>query len=214
VCVNTGLDTLLTALYVFVSDRVVRRRRIGCPLLLGDAGLLCLAITVLPGFAGERHWIRYAHAHRGGGTAADRFHAGAVRHVPGDRQAPGPGRGSRVRLLRLAFPVLLGMRLYLLTSAEGMPLMWCLASPELGEREVMTAMLEAGHHLVAEGQVILADKGFAGGESEKPCTELGVHLVRPARRGSSDPALTPAERSLLRMRQLAEAVSGTLKGRL
>jgi hypothetical protein len=62
--VNTDLDTLLTALYVFVSDRVVKRRRIGCPLLLDDAELLCLAIAqVLLGFAGERHWIRYAHAH-------------------------------------------------------------------------------------------------------------------------------------------------------
>ena len=62
--------------------------------------------------------------------------------------------------------------------------------------------------------MILADKGFAGGEFEKLCTELGVHLVRPARRGSSDPALTPAERSLLRMRQLVEAVFDTLKGQL
>jgi hypothetical protein len=54
--VNTDLDTLLTALYVFVSDRVVKRRRIGCPLLLDDAELLCLAIAqVLLGFAGERH---------------------------------------------------------------------------------------------------------------------------------------------------------------
>jgi hypothetical protein len=62
--VNTDLDTLLTALYVFVSDRLVKRRRVGCPLLLDDAELLCLGIAqVLLGFAGERHWIRYAHAH-------------------------------------------------------------------------------------------------------------------------------------------------------
>jgi len=47
------------------------------------------------------------------------------------------------------------MRLYLLTSAEGMPLMWCVANPELGERDV-TAMCEIDHHLVAGGQVILA----------------------------------------------------------
>ena len=61
---NTDLDTLLTALYVFVSDRVVKRRRIGCPLLLDDAELLCLAIAqVLLGFAGERHRIRFAHAY-------------------------------------------------------------------------------------------------------------------------------------------------------
>ena len=61
---NTDLDTLLTALYVFVSDRVVKHRRLGRPLLLDDAELLCLAIAqVLLGFAGERHWIRYARAH-------------------------------------------------------------------------------------------------------------------------------------------------------
>ena len=51
---TTDLDTLLTALYVFVSDRVVRKRRIGRPLLLDDAELLCLAIAqVLLGFAGN-----------------------------------------------------------------------------------------------------------------------------------------------------------------
>jgi hypothetical protein len=62
--VTTDLDTLLTALYVFVSDRVVQRRRIGRPLLLDDGELLCLAIAqVLLGFAGERHWTRYARKH-------------------------------------------------------------------------------------------------------------------------------------------------------
>jgi hypothetical protein len=76
----------------------------------------------------------------------------------------------------------------------------------------MTAMLEVDHHLIAEGQVILADKGFAGGEFEKLCAELGVNLVRPARRGSSDLASAPDERSLLRMGPLVEAVFDTLKG--
>jgi hypothetical protein len=64
--VTTDLDTLLTALYVFVSDRVApkRTRRIGRPLLLDDAELLCLAVAqVLLGFAGERHWTRYARKH-------------------------------------------------------------------------------------------------------------------------------------------------------
>jgi hypothetical protein len=185
-----------------VSDRVVRRRRIGCPLLLDDAELLCLAIAqVLLGFAGKRHWIRYAHAH--------------LRHLfpyipqqPGYSKrlrAAGPLIAAMIRELALVTPTgveglrlidstpvpcgvsretakrsdlageagdgycashsryFWGMRLYLLTSAEGMPLMWCLASPRLGEREVMTAMLEAGHHLVAEGQVILADRGSPAG---------------------------------------------------
>ncbi|GAB2860119.1 hypothetical protein GCM10027074_29050 [Streptomyces deserti] len=47
-----------------------------------------------------------------------------------------------------------------------MPVTWCLANPKLGEREVMAALLERDHHLIRAGQVILADKGFAGREFE------------------------------------------------
>jgi hypothetical protein len=62
--VTTNIDTLLTALYVFVDDHVTGRRRIGRPPLLSDAELLCLAMAqVLLGFPGERHWIRYARKH-------------------------------------------------------------------------------------------------------------------------------------------------------
>jgi hypothetical protein len=38
-----------------------------------------------------------------------------------------------------------GMRLYLLATAEGMPVLWCLANPKLDEREVMAALIEADH---------------------------------------------------------------------
>lgn len=47
----------------------------------------------------------------------------------------------------------------------------------------MTALLERGHHLVRSGQVIPADKGFAGRECEAFLNERsGVHPVRPDRR--------------------------------
>ncbi|MGI5262186.1 IS982 family transposase [Streptomyces angustmyceticus] len=103
-----------------------------------------------------------------------------------------------------------GLRLYLLTTAEGMPISWCLANPKLGEREVMTALLERDHHLVRTGQVILADKGFAGREFKAFLTErLGVHLVRPDRKGE------PVRHGrLARVRQWIEAVFDTLKGQL
>jgi hypothetical protein len=103
-----------------------------------------------------------------------------------------------------------GFRLYLLTTAEGMPISWCLASPKLGEREVMTALLERDHHLVRAGQVILADKGFAGKEFEAFLTErLGVHLVRPDRKDE------PVRHGrLARVRQWIEAVFDSLKGQL
>src|SRR5579875_4159945 len=55
-----------------------------------------------------------------------------------------------------------GFRLYLITTAEGMPVIWGLAHPGLGEREVTTALLARDHHLVRAGQVIPGDKGFAG----------------------------------------------------
>lgn len=103
-----------------------------------------------------------------------------------------------------------GLRLYLVTTAEGMPITWCLANPKLGEREVMTALLERDHHRIRAGQVILADKGFAGREFETFLTEsLGVHLIRPDRRDE------PARHGrLARSRQWIEAVFDTLKGQL
>ncbi|WP_225834353.1 IS982 family transposase [Streptomyces sp. NK08204] len=206
---------------------------------------------MLLGFAGERHWTRYARKHlrhlfpyvleQSGYNkrlrAAGPLIAAMIREsalvtptgVDGLRlidSTPVPCGMSRETTKRSDLAgeagygycashsrFFWGMRLYLLTSAQGMPLMWCLANPKL-EREVMTAMPEADHHLVAEGQVLLADKGFAGGEFEQLRAELGVHLVRPARRGTADPASTPAERKLLRMRQRIEAVFDTLEEQL
>ena len=90
IVVDNDLDTLLTALYVFLDDHVIGPRRVGRPPWLTDAELLCLAIAqVLLGFPGERHWIRYARKHqchrrdvadRDGG-AAPPFEAGQVAAV-------------------------------------------------------------------------------------------------------------------------------------
>nr|WP_246094946.1 IS982 family transposase [Streptomyces roseicoloratus] len=103
-----------------------------------------------------------------------------------------------------------GFRLYLVTTAEGMPVTWCLANPKIGEREVMAALLEHDHHLVRQGQVILADKGFAGKEFETFVSErLGAHLVRPDRK--DEPV---RHGKIARVRQWIEAVIDTLKGQL
>jgi len=76
-----------------------------------------------------------------------------------------------------------GLRLYLITTAEGMPIIWALAHPKLGERALVRALLVREHHLVAAGQVILGDKGFAGAEFEAFVRDdLGAHLLRPDRR--------------------------------
>lgn len=102
-----------------------------------------------------------------------------------------------------------GFRLYLVTTAEGMPIIWGLANPKIGEREVTRALLEHDHHLVASGQVILADKGFAGRDFDQFVTGLGVHLIRPDRK--DEPTRLG---KLARVRQWIEAIIDTLKGQL
>jgi hypothetical protein len=102
-----------------------------------------------------------------------------------------------------------GFRLYLLTAPDGMPIIWALAPPKLGEREVVAAMLAHDHHLVRAGQVILADKGFAGDEFEAHVAALGARLVRPDRRDE------PRRFGPLGgVRQWIESVNDTLKGQL
>jgi hypothetical protein len=103
-----------------------------------------------------------------------------------------------------------GFRLYLISTPEGMPVIWGLANPKIGEREVTRALLEKDHHLVRAGQVILGDKGFAGKDFERFITEdLGAHLIRPDRKDEK-----PRFGKLGGIRQWIESVFDTLKGQL
>lgn len=252
---SNNLDTLLTALYVDLDDRILpalgcsRAHRAGRKPVLSDAELLCLAVAQqLLEVSSERRWIRYARKNL----------TGTFPYLPGQS-----GYGKRLRdagpliaavitelardtdswhdLLRLVDSTPLpcaasretvkrsdlaghcgygfcashsryfwGFRLYLICTAEGMPIIWGLANPKLGEREVTQALLEHDHHLVAAGQVILGDKGFAGREFEAFVhDELGAHLLRPDRKGEP-----PRFGKLARYRQWIEAVFDTLKGQL
>jgi hypothetical protein len=104
-----------------------------------------------------------------------------------------------------------GLKLYMLTSGDGMPITWCLADPELGEREVcldlLTTAVETG--LLAPGTTVLADKGLAGREIETQIAALGVTMLRPDRR--DEPS---RHGSLGGIRQWVESVYDTLKGQL
>src|SRR4051812_37264014 len=78
-----------------------------------------------------------------------------------------------------------GLKLYLLTTAEGMPVAWCLASPRLGEREVAQELLERAREdgTLRPGMIVLADKGLAGKDIEQfTAREPGILLARPDRR--------------------------------
>ncbi len=102
-----------------------------------------------------------------------------------------------------------GLRLYLLAAPDGLPVAWCLASPKLGEREVVAALLEHERQRLRPGLVILADKGLAGRDFEQLVTGYGAVLVRPDR--ADEP---PRHGSLGRFRQWIESTFDTLKDQL
>jgi hypothetical protein len=102
-----------------------------------------------------------------------------------------------------------GLKLYLLTAPDGMPVNWCLATPKLGERAVAVDLLEATPRPLLAGTTIIGDKGFAGGQFERQVTELDAVLVRPDRR---DEPVRHGELGAIRQR--IESVIDTLKGQL
>jgi DDE family transposase len=102
-----------------------------------------------------------------------------------------------------------GLKLYLVCSGDGMPIMWCLANPKLGEREVVATLLEHNHHLIRDGQILLADKGFAGREFSQATEAMGLRLLRPDRKDE-----TYTHGNLGGVRQWIESVNQTLKGQL
>ena len=60
-----------------------------------------------------------------------------------------------------------GFRLYVLAAGDGLPVAWCLATPKLGERDVVAAMLDHERARLRPGLLILGDKGFAGRDFEQ-----------------------------------------------
>lgn len=252
---TNDLDTLLTALYVDLEDRVLpvvgwtRAHRAGRKPRLSDAELLCLVVAQqLLGIASERQWLRYAQQHlraafpllpgQSGYSKRARSAGPLIAAVITELARDTPSWHDQLRLLD-STPVpcaasretvqrsdlaghagygycashsryFWGVRLYLVTAPDGMPIIWGLANPKLGEREVTQALLRADRARVRPGQLILGDKGFAGTQFEAFIREeLGAELVRPDRK--DEPARFGA---IGRSRQWIEAVFDTLKGQL
>ena len=120
------------------------------------APLICKATMYLaslcPSQASMRLWMR------------PRCRAAPRGRRSGGRSWP----GGELRLLRLHSRWYWGLKLYLITTAEGMPVAWCLADPKIGEREVAAELL--GHArdtgALRDQMIVLADKGLAGREME------------------------------------------------
>jgi hypothetical protein len=81
-----------------------------------------------------------------------------------------------------------GLKLYLITTQDGMPVAWCLASPKIGEREVAAALLAhaARAGSLRPGLTLIGDKGFAGSGFEDLAATGGItHLGSVLPRASS-----------------------------
>ena len=104
-----------------------------------------------------------------------------------------------------------GLRLYLLCAPDGMPVSFALAPANEPEREVAAAMLERARQdgLLTGGEVIVADKGFAGQEFEETVASLDATLIRPDRKGEK-----PRFGKLGGMRQWIESIYQTTKSQL
>ena len=61
------------------------------------------------------------------------------------------------------------------------------------------------------GQLLIADKNYYGHQFDQSLTELGVRLLRPARKGEPERAGAHLFKPL---RQLIESVNATFKGQL
>ncbi len=106
-----------------------------------------------------------------------------------------------------------GLKLYLITTAEGMPVAWCLADPKIGEREVAEELFGHARDLQAlrDGMVVLADKGLSGKDLERFCADqIRVLLARPDRKDEKKRRFG----KLGGMRQWIEAIYDTCKDQL
>ena len=99
-----------------------------------------------------------------------------------------------------------GFRLYLLCAPDGLPVGFELAPANAPERVVAAELLE---RVLTDGQIVIADKGFAGAEFEQQVAALGGRLLRPDRKDEQ-----PRYGSLGGIRQWIESTFDTLKDQL
>jgi hypothetical protein len=106
-----------------------------------------------------------------------------------------------------------GLRLYLVCTPTGMPILWALANPKLDEREGLQAMHDIDTGLVADRPqlLLISDKGFASKEFENDLALRGITLLRPSFKQERK---RKGEELLKSVRQLIESVNDTLKGQL
>ena len=106
-----------------------------------------------------------------------------------------------------------GLRLHLVCTLTGLPVLFALAGAKADEREALLGMLEAGRDVMQAhpGQTLIGDKNYFGRAFEADLAERELVLLRPVRKGEA----RRAGRELFRpLRQVIESVNWTFKGQL
>jgi hypothetical protein len=106
-----------------------------------------------------------------------------------------------------------GLRLHLVCTLTGLPVLFALAGAKADEREILLGMLEAGRDVADAhpGQVLIGDKNYFGRHFENDLTERELVLLRPARKGEARRA---GQHLFKPLRQVIESVNWTFKGQL
>jgi hypothetical protein len=255
--VIADLDTLLIALYVELTDRIIPARGFsrsgpGRPPEVTDAELVCLAVAqVLLRYDDERYWLRAAPRQVGHlfprllrqSEYNDRVKSCALLMEEALRWLADrtPGTAEMLRLMD-ATPVPCGQsvvtakrsdlygwagygycashsrwywgsKLLLICTCDGTVTGFGLANPKLyGEREEARQLLRhQPANRPAPGTTVVTDKGLSGKETEEffAGDDLGLTLVRPARKDEKEPRPFPNW-----LRQRVEAIIWTLKKQL
>jgi len=106
-----------------------------------------------------------------------------------------------------------GLRLHLLCTLTGLPVLFALTGAKEDERVTLLDMLESGKDVVngRPGQTIIGDRNYFGRAFENDLTERELVLLRPARKGEARRAGQHLFRPL---RQVIESINWTFKGQL
>jgi hypothetical protein len=106
-----------------------------------------------------------------------------------------------------------GLRLHLVCTLHGLPVMFAVAGAKADEREVLLGMLENDAELVAErpGQTVIGDKNYFGRDFERQLADGDLSLLRPVRKGEDRRG---GQEFFKPLRQVIESVNWSLKGQL
>ena len=115
-----------------------------------------------------------------------------------------------IRLVRVAFAVLLGSAAAPCRHPGGLPIAFAVAGAKADEREVCADMIDAAE-IARPGQTLIADKGCRSAAFEADLSDVGITVLRPATRTE---APRPGAKFLRPLRQIIESINQTLKGPL